>query len=72
VKKIKDQTGFNRKSVPAFEYLKKCQGEMERFLDSAEVYCDEKSCIKGKCNFFIGEECSLPKLRALLPYPQST
>ena len=64
----KDQTGFNRRSVPAFEYLKKCQGEMARYLDAAEVYCEKRDCLKGECNFWVAGECSLSKLRALLPY----
>ena len=63
----KDQTGCNRRSVPASEYLKKCRGEMERYLDAAEVYCEGKNCLKRECNFWVAEECSLPKLRGILP-----
>ena len=63
-----DQTGFNRRSIPASEYLKKCRGEMARYLDAAEIYCENKNCLKSECNFWVAEECSLPKLRELLPY----
>ena len=65
---LKDQTGCNRRSIPAFEYLKKCQGEMARYLDAAEVYCEKGCLLKGGCDFWVAGECSLPKLREILPY----
>ena len=64
----KDQTGCNRRSVPASEYLKKCRGEMVRYLDAAEVYCEKRDCLKSECDFWVAGESLLPKLREILPY----
>ena len=67
-REMKDHTGFNRKSVPALEYLKKCQGEIERYLYAAEIFCDGKECIGKECKFMICGECVLYKIRDCLPH----
>ena len=66
---LKDQTGANRKAVPSLEYLKKCQGEMERYLNAAEIFCDDKKCIGKECKFMINDQCVLSNLRKCLPHP---